>query len=73
MYKTLHITPKTPHGWEELFEYFPDVARAEHVTGPDDYEDFTLFYKDSDEPFPLSCFRVGSWTRTFIETTLESL
>lgn len=65
------ITPFDDHGWGSVFTNFPDVAYLEYFWDEEaDLEDLTVFFKGSEEPFPLTSLKSDSPLKLFLKTLL---
>jgi hypothetical protein len=49
--------------WREFFEVFPQVDHLIWEGTKDEMHDLTVYFKDSDEPFPYSSLKSSSWLR----------
>lgn len=49
--------------WREFFEVFPQVDHMIWEGTKDEMHDLTVYFKDSDEPFPYSSLKSTSWLK----------
>ena len=65
------ITPLDDYGWGSVFTNFPDVAYLEYSWDEAaDFEDLTVFFKGSEEPFPLTSLKSDSPLKLFLKGLL---
>jgi hypothetical protein len=53
--------------WKKFFEAQPDVRSIEWCGTQDGCEDLTVYFKDSEEPFPISSLLASSCLKTELE------
>ncbi len=62
---------KNSPSWKRFFEAQPDVSRLEWVGSQEGAEDVTVYFKASDEPFPVSALLSSSCLKTELEKMIS--